>query len=243
MTQVFCNLLLKYHHYLKSLSVIHSILLGSRLHLQGNLAQVRAHLLPLLASAKEKLVEYGTHDVPIYLLATQGMRNLPEEGRMLILNFAHTVMNEERHNGDDEIFRVGNIPDALDQPDRSARVIGGDVEGLLAWVAVNHGFVNPKDPTAGIFEIGGASMQIAFDNGNAGGDNVKQVCLSTGVHNVYTVSWSNYGVDSVWERVAAAIPEVEAGPRLHPCVRLNQRVTVNGIDYTGSPKVGVKWHE
>ena len=159
-----------------------------------------------------------------------------------ILDNVHTIMEAEKKDDrvQHDIFKLGSVPN-LNQPDRSARIIEGSVEGLLAWVAVNHGFRGETKPSIGIFEIGGASMQVAFDiagSPNAGEDAVapflKDVCLPTGKHRVYTRSWPNFGVDSMWKTVApSAIEDGDESPYDHPCVRSGQLVTIGGLEYKG----------
>lgn len=198
------------------------------------------------------LVDCGARNVPIYLIATQGMRDLyrGENGpeiSMKILENAHEIMNGERKDRSDRtIFEIGHLPNELEEPDRSARIIEGNVEGLLAWVAVNHGFRGkPEDPTIAIFEIGGASAQIAFDNGPGvptDPNSVKDVCLPSGRHHIRTISWENYGVDSMWRRL---LPDSAAvGDHPHACLRPGETHEVKeGVTYTGTADTDAKWNE
>lgn len=193
------------------------------------------------------LIDYGARDVPIYLLATQGMRDLRRakgsDAVMEILENAHEIMNSERKDGSNrEIFKLGHLPNEIEEPDRSARIIEGDVEGMLAWVSVNHGFKGkPTDPTIAIFEIGGASAQIAFDN-RVRTANTKDVCLPTGRHHIRTISWENYGVDSLWKRL---LPNRANGVNVpHPCLRPNEPFEYRaGLTYRGTAASETKWEE
>ena len=210
--------------------------------------------------AREELVRLGARDVPIYLLATQGMRDLRDQNQegleksLEILDFVHTIMDAEKYDdtAQHDIFKLGSVPKSK-RPNRSARIIEGDVEGLLAWVAVNHGFRGKPMPTIGILEIGGASMQVAFDiagSPDAGDDEVKpflkDVCLPTGKHRVYTRSWPNFGVDSMWKKVAENIDQDgKESPYDHPCLRTDELNTIEGSDYKGIAGDGPdeKWTE
>ena len=86
-------------------------------------------------------------------------------------------------------------------------------------------------------------MQIAFvRNGNNQEPNVKDVCISTGNRNVYTKSWSNYGVDSMWNEISKRFSKGVEGDHSHPCVRSGQTITVGRINYNGST-AATKWVE
>jgi hypothetical protein len=188
----------------------------------------------MLKDARKFLIDSGASEVPIYLLATQGMRNLRQNDvRKAILTNAHLVMNEERR---DEyyrsIFKLGDHPNTYPSgpgPDGSVRVITGELEGVLAWVAINHGFQKPNDPTIAIFEIGGASMQIAFDMKAPARDRVK-VCLPSGNHYIHAAVQKKYGVDSMREKLFPG-----SDGQLHDCVRADDRIEVGGIKYKGTP--------
>jgi hypothetical protein len=228
-------------------SIFLNIYLGPSLHQQRNETEIKAHLEPLLKNARERLVGYGASDVPIYLIATQGMRNLDHRTALGILKAVHKIMDAEKYDSTAgrDIFKLGNEPDNFHQPDRSARIMEGNVEGLLAWVAVNHGYMGDRDdPTIGIYEIGGGSMQIAFDNGKKKGADMKDVCLPTGKHNVYTKSWPNYGVDTMWSNMLKAISKgAAAGEFPHPCMRSDQVIEIGNITYKGSYDDDNKWKE
>lgn len=204
------------------------------------------------------MFNYGARKVPIYLVATQGMRDLEQRNQTAsidILEFVNTVMEEVTNAKQDQhdIFKLGHGPNDyqpnspnVKYPDRTARIIEGHMEGLLAWVSINFD-VKSKSPTTGIFELGGASMQVAFvaegDNGNNLEPHVKDVCLTTGNHVVYTKSWSNYGVDSFWNTILEKVSNGVKGEHIHPhpCLRENQTITSGDINYIGSNDTAKKW--
>ena len=165
--------------------------------------------------------------------------NTNNDLKIQILDFVQAVMDAEKYDDttQHDIFQLGSIPTEENQPDRSARVIPGYVEGLLAWVSVNHGFAGDRDPTIGIFEMGGASSQIAFDKTDpATGADVKDVCLRTGTHKVYTKSWPDYGATTLWGRLLDKISnEVDkTSPFDHPCLRPGEDIEVGAHTFTGT---------
>jgi GDA1/CD39 (nucleoside phosphatase) family len=205
----------------------------------------------MLIGARNFLVAIGADDVPIYLLGTQGMRNLEDSDReagragddmlsVQVLGHVHEVMNDERGN----VFRLGGAPDSNDH-DRSARIISGKQEGVLAWVAVNYGFEkrNPDirdqrpENTIAIFELGGASMQIAFDIKRSYPGLVK-VCLPSGHHYIHAASSTNYGVDSMRRRL---MPNTNQNGTRHECVRTGDRIRVGDVIYRGTGSTANKW--
>lgn len=87
--------------------------------------------------------------VPVYLLATGGMRLLSETSQLPLLQKAHQVLSDAQKF---PLFDAGTR-------EENVRVISGRTEGVLGWVALNYG---GDEGTQGLFEVGGASVQIAY---------------------------------------------------------------------------------
>eukprot|EP00798_Chlamydomonas_sp_ICE-L_P014093 gene14093-20046_t len=124
--------------------------------------EASASLRTLLDFAYSKVPEPMWHTTPVHLLATAGLRMLREEQVDAILQRCSSLLASSHFQ-----FRRD-----------WARVIGGDLEGLYGWAAVNyvsgaleeaafhhhHSRKEILDPTmfSGVLEMGGASMQITF---------------------------------------------------------------------------------
>ncbi|CAO3637677.1 unnamed protein product [Mucor fragilis] len=130
--------------------------------------EVGEHLDMLLDFSKEVVPEDSHASTPIFLMATAGMRLLPENQQTELLSATCNYMREKTS------FFISDC-------DSHVRIIPGELEGVYGWVAVNYlmgGFDNsikaytekekPDDQveqhhTFGFLDMGGASAQIAFE--------------------------------------------------------------------------------
>ncbi|OCF56349.1 hypothetical protein L486_06291 [Kwoniella mangroviensis CBS 10435] len=130
------------------------------------------YLSPLLSHALRHIPPSQHHSTPIYILATAGMRLLPEKTREAILQASCDLIKNEYP------FKVDG-PSSAGPCGENIRVISGEEEGMWGWVAVNYlmdGFAPPNSisdsvtpvdvshhsPTFGFLDMGGASTQLAF---------------------------------------------------------------------------------
>lgn len=106
-------------------------------------------LQKLLADAATELEKkhIDLHTVRVNVLATAGMRLVPEEQQKVI--YASVTDFIQQHSG----FTPGEI-----------KTISGKMEGLYGWLDVNYleGNFQHKTPTDGAIDMGGASTQISF---------------------------------------------------------------------------------
>lgn len=138
-----------------------------------------------------------TEIIPLYILATAGMRMVPEGRADSIYQKMHVQATKLQEAKKYQRLHL-----------EKAMTISGRYEGLYAWIAANHKYKKLKinDPTSskapasssfGILEIGGASMQIAFEM-----DKNKQ-CDDSIHHNnlgcIYSKSYLGGGVDQVYK--------------------------------------------
>ncbi|KIW13172.1 hypothetical protein PV08_08359 [Exophiala spinifera] len=117
------------------------------------------HLKPLLDHALRHVPKKAVPETPIFLLATAGMRLLPDQQQKDILGSVCSYIRSETDF---------SLPDC----DLHVQVIPGETEGLYGWLAANYllgGFDASEDHdhgkghhTYGFLDMGGASAQIAF---------------------------------------------------------------------------------
>lgn len=125
------------------------------------------HLDMLLGFSKEVVPQESHSSTPIFLMATAGMRLLPEQEQKTLL--ASTCQYMRQHTS----FFISDC-------DSHVRIIPGELEGVFGWVAVNYlmgGFDSSikastnkqadekaeSHHTFGFLDMGGASAQIAFE--------------------------------------------------------------------------------
>ena len=117
------------------------------------------HLQQLFDHALEYIPQQSIPSTPIFLLATAGMRLLPDLERKRLLD--RICAYTKSATG----FKISNCGLHI-------QVISGETEGLYGWIATNYllgGFDSPAEHdhgdghhTYGFLDMGGASAQIAF---------------------------------------------------------------------------------
>ncbi|KAI7904833.1 nucleoside phosphatase family-domain-containing protein [Cokeromyces recurvatus] len=132
--------------------------------------KVGEHLDMLLDFSKEVVPIDSHSSTPIFLMATAGMRLLPEEQQRALLDSTCNYIRE----------KTGFF---MSDCDSHIKIISGELEGVYGWVAVNYlmgGFDNSikayveekkgekeekieQHHTFGFLDMGGASAQIAFE--------------------------------------------------------------------------------
>ncbi len=109
-----------------------------------NPKDVYSSIRPLLEYAAKHIPKPSLSSTPIYVMATAGLRLLPENERTEILsNIRHGL----RTDSEDGFFSF--------QDDSQVEIITGEYEGLYAWLALNYllhrfGDINGPNPTGGL---------------------------------------------------------------------------------------------
>jgi len=135
--------------------------------------------------------------VPIYMLATGGMRQFKERNLQGYLYLRRTVTNF--------LNKSGFLEPTYD-------TISGEAEGVFAWVDANFAvkkFAPDSGQPWGIVEMGGQTMQLAFSRPNVLGDwgdyqgPLTKVDLGPEqVYHVFTRSWGALGAQAMWAQHA-----------------------------------------
>ncbi|CAO1632576.1 unnamed protein product [Sympodiomycopsis kandeliae] len=172
------------------------------------------YLGPLFDHAKSIIPSDKLSSTPVYVMATAGMRLIPESQQKDIIRRTCDFIRKD-------------TPFAIDQCQDHVQIISGEQEGLLGWIAINYlmdGFHFNSDAAAadtqgkstfGFLDMGGASTQIAFEpsanalaasNGNA--DDLTQVTLrlldgTQVTHNVFVTTFLGFGTNKARERYEA----------------------------------------
>ncbi|KAI8228425.1 Golgi apyrase [Colletotrichum sp. SAR 10_99] len=198
----------------------------------------REHLQSLIDIALKEVPDKKVADTPVYLMATAGMRLLPEHKQRALLRNMCAYLQENT---------MFSLPDC----NTNIQVISGETEGLYGWLATNYllgGFDHPDKHkhgnghhTYGFLDMGGASAQIAFAPNSTEAEkhanDLKLVRLrtldgSTIEHRVFTATWLGYGANRARERYVESLKEQYGKPDSleipDPCLPSGMRSSLSG---------------
>jgi Golgi apyrase len=204
------------------------------------------HLQPLIDHALKHVPKSEVENTPFFLLATAGMRLLPDHQRTAVLDSICKYVQSNTQ------FQV---PDC----DLHVQVIPGATEGLYGWVAANYllgGFDFPKDHdhgkghhTYGFLDMGGASAQIAFapnaTEAEKHAEDLKLLRLRTidgapQEHKIFVTTWLGFGANEARRRFVDALKESVGGNAKElpdPCLPVGLKATLAGTPILpGSPE-------
>lgn len=195
------------------------------------------HLQDLIDHALKYVPKKKQQDTPVFLMATAGMRLLPEMQQKALLKETCTYLRQ-------------NTEFALPDCDLHIQVIPGETEGLYGWVASNYllgGFDNPQNHhhgkghhTYGFLDMGGASAQIAFAPNSTEAEkhanDLKRLRLRTldgqaSEFKVFTATWLGFGVNQARQSYVKGLLEgasVDASEIPDPCMPKGLRTIPTG---------------
>lgn len=196
------------------------------------------HLKGLIDHALEYIPSDAVANTPIFLLATAGMRLLPEQQRTSVLGSICSYLKTETN-----FF----LPDC----GLHIQVIPGETEGLYGWVAANYllgGFDNTGSHdhgkghhTYGFLDMGGASAQIAFaPNATEADKHANDLTLMRlrtvdGVsqeYRIFITTWLGFGVNEARKRYVKALLDEYAIDNTQeipdPCLPAGAKLTLEG---------------
>ncbi|KAL9016009.1 MAG: hypothetical protein Q9185_006631 [Variospora sp. 1 TL-2023] len=204
------------------------------------------HLKKLFDHALTIVPKDAVPDTPLFMLATAGMRLLPDSQRSMLL----ARMCSYAQSRTDFL-----VPDCAS----NFQVIPGSTEGLYGWVAANYllsGFDSPQDHdhgkghhTYGFLDMGGASAQIAFaPNATESERHANDLTLLRlrridGVpaeFRVFVTTWLEYGVNEARRKYVQRLKE-DTGhgspdELQDPCLPKGLTTTTKGDIYLPRPK-------
>ena len=186
------------------------------------------HLEPLFKHALKYIPPSLIPETPVFLLATAGMRLLPQHEQDNVLQSVCQYVQK------DTSFLM---------PDCSlhVQIIPGETEGLYGWLASNYlleSFGCPPESarcqghhTYGFLDMGGASAQLAFvpnaTEAEKHANDLKVMRLrkidgSTDEYKVFTTSWLGYGMNEARRQYLATLMESYAADGIteipEPCL-------------------------
>ncbi|KAK5730744.1 Golgi apyrase [Elasticomyces elasticus] len=210
------------------------------------------HLKELVEFAQEIIPKDEVENTPIFLLATAGMRLLPDDQRAAVLENVCSYFQRTTN------FQ---LPDC----GLHVQVIPGETEGLYGWIAANYllgGFDAPESHdhgkghhTYGFLDMGGASAQIAFaPNATEAVKHAEDLKLlrlrkvdgSASEYKVFVTTWLGFGANEARRRYVESL--LDSYPKTlelpDPCLPVGLKVNQTGYELApGSPELaGTKPH-
>ncbi|KAK0714939.1 nucleoside phosphatase family-domain-containing protein [Lasiosphaeris hirsuta] len=196
------------------------------------------HLKKLIDHALKYIPEDKIQDTPIFLMATAGMRLLPQPKQTGLTRHICSYLRQ-------------NTQFSLPDCDLHIQVIKGETEGLYGWIATNYllgGFDRPTDHqhgkghhTYGFLDMGGASAQIAFapnaTETEKHAEDLKLLRLRTldgspAEYKVFTTTWLGFGVNQARDAYVHKLEELYTPSKSaefpDPCMPKALRTTLDG---------------
>ncbi|KAF9739459.1 hypothetical protein PMIN06_001064 [Paraphaeosphaeria minitans] len=209
------------------------------------------HLDKLFKHALKYVPEDEVVNTPLFLLATAGMRILPDLQRKSVL---------------DEVCAYAKKSTQFQLPDcrLHVQVIPGETEGLYGWIAANYllgGFDDPaghdhgkNHHTYGFLDMGGASAQIAFaPNATEAERHANDLTLlrlrtldgAAREYKVFVTTWLGFGVNQARQRYVMQLLEssTDAKEFPDPCLPADAAIMVSDdgkVIESGSGNMGYK---
>uniref|UniRef100_A0A0R3TXX2 Ectonucleoside triphosphate diphosphohydrolase 5 n=1 Tax=Rodentolepis nana TaxID=102285 RepID=A0A0R3TXX2_RODNA len=160
-------------------------------------SSVQSYIHGLLSFAAKNIPKQYHSITPVYILATAGMRFLSQSDQDAIWSYVQSTVKREFH------FNFENS---------WAQTVTGFYEALYGWITVNYllgNFAEPLKPTVGMLDMGGASMQIAYEvppELNPPEDLILPFTIGgTRTHNVYVMTFLGYGTQAAKSRYKLAL--------------------------------------
>ncbi|CAK3931356.1 Golgi apyrase [Lecanosticta acicola] len=202
------------------------------------------HLKQLVDFAADIVEKDEIANTPIFLLATAGMRLLPDHQRAQLLESTCSYFQRNTN------FK---LPDC----EVHVQVIPGETEGLYGWVAANYllgGFDAPDKHdhgkghhTYGFLDMGGASAQIAFAPNATEAEKhandlqllrLRKVNGEPLEYRVFVTTWLGFGANEARRRYVEGL--MEASPSVHeipdPCLPVGIKVKKTGEEIAPGSK-------
>uniref|UniRef100_A0A8R1EDE9 Apyrase n=1 Tax=Caenorhabditis japonica TaxID=281687 RepID=A0A8R1EDE9_CAEJA len=191
--------------------------------------EVIEYITPLLRFAEEHIPANKISETNLFIFATAGMRLLPELKQRKIIENLQTGLRSVT---------------SLRIIDSNIRVIDGAWEGIYSWIAVNYilgRFSREDKPTVGMIDMGGASVQIAFEMPKTEDFVSKDVfAINLGPdgsqndfnYKIYSTTFLGYGANEGLKKYEASL--VSRGESEDSCAPKGHSKTIGGVAVKGS---------
>ncbi|MED6209433.1 putative apyrase 7 [Stylosanthes scabra] len=157
-----------------------------------NVSGLKAALKPLLQWAQEQIPDDSYRRTSLFLYATAGVRRLPVEDSMWLLDNAWTVLK-----GSPFVCRK-----------KWVKIISGTEEAYFGWIALNYHSgilgLNPRKRTYGALDLGGSSLQVTFEGDqHLNTETSLFVKIGSVNHHLTAYSLAGYGLNEAFDKSVA----------------------------------------
>lgn len=155
-------------------------------HLVDDPIKMKEHLQSLIHFVNERF-EYDEVVLPVYFMATGGVRKLPEEKQKTLMDAVRAQLTQEA------IFDVKDV-----------RPLEGKWEGIFGWMTANGlmgRFEKPQQGTVGIVEMGGASVQVTFSPVKSPEEDGVELKIGGVKYEIYSHVYEGLGINDAREAI------------------------------------------
>lgn len=187
-----------------------------------NVSGIREVIEPLILWAEQHVPPERHGDTSLFVLATAGLRKLPNEDADWILDTVETVVKAHPF-----VYRRSWI-----------RVLSGQEEGYYGWAALNYKMGRLRNsikvPTFGVLDMGGSSLQVVMETHTLReSHDILRLKLGSLEHKILAYSMTEFGLNEAFDRSVVMLSEEKSltrnnGGRIqlrHPC--LSSSVSLN----------------
>ncbi|KAG7005458.1 Golgi apyrase [Physcia stellaris] len=196
------------------------------------------YLKELFDHTLKQIPDDAVADTPIYLLATAGMRLLPESQKQKLL--AEICSYAKSHTK----FQITSC-------ESNFQIIPGETEGLYGWLAANYllgGFDAPAEHdhgkghhTYGFLDMGGASAQIAFAPNSTEAERhaedlkmmrLRDISGKSTEYQIFVTTFLGYGANEARRRYVESLLDISGSNDSQeledPCLPVGLRINTKG---------------
>lgn len=183
-------------------------------------------LEPLLSFVKTHLSSEALANTSIILNATAGMRLISSERSDAILDNARKLF--VKHG-----FKVSQSPEKV------ARIIDEDSEGIYGWIGVNFllGNLTDSHTTTGVLDLSGASTKITYASNKTEGEGITNIKIGEKEFHVFTHSFLGLGLNKAFQKLATQdclpiklpSPLGEGTGSFENCLKNNQKRIMDAV--------------
>ncbi|OWF41180.1 ectonucleoside triphosphate diphosphohydrolase 8-like isoform X2 [Mizuhopecten yessoensis] len=187
---------------------------------------IPGYLGKILNKAKSIVPVTLHHSTPLFMMATAGLRVLPESDAIALMTSARQYLGNASVN-------------PFTYSPHTVRILSGEEEGAYGWIAANYlrnffGSNKPPSQAVGVLEMGGGSTQITFVPDGPILANMFPVRMAGVTYYLYAHSYLYYGQTYMAYRIRRYLEEESPldTELYNPCMLRGDNVSYSSDDGT-----------